>query len=222
MPARASSASSASSIIDSLRCQCGEMTTKLHSIDGMTWLLLAVVTLYIAMVNPSNTPAFFSNTAFKFVLFAFVAVVFVLEGPLVGTMFAIAMALPVVYSSLREGYENPFIENYDDANETEDSKEDDESDGDKEEKHGDNHEKHGDNEKHGDKDKLHEDSDSPEAMKSAPSTKSNGANEHADDDTDGTDDKETSSAPPTLSTASDEPEGAPPVTESWCNFANVF
>jgi hypothetical protein len=85
----------------------------------MSWALLAVVTVYIALVNPSNTPAFFSNTWFKLVLFAFVIVVFVLEGPLVGTMFAIAMVLPVVYSSLREGYENPFIERYEDLVENE-------------------------------------------------------------------------------------------------------
>lgn len=181
------------------------MTTKLQDVDGMTWLLLAVVTLYIAMVNPSNTPAFFSNTAFKFVLFAFVAAVFVLEGPLVGTMFAIAMALPVVYSSLREGYENPFIENYDDANETDDSKEDDEAEGE------------GDK----DDDKEQGGSDSTEVVKSsAPSTNSNGAEADEDDE----DNKNEDSAPPAPpgTVTSDEPEGAPPVTESWCNFANVF
>lgn len=121
MPSRASSSSASPAVnasdtglLESLRCQCGEMCTKLQGVGGMSWALLAVVTVYIALVNPSNTPAFFSNTWFKLVLFAFVIVVFVLEGPLVGTMFAIAMVLPVVYSSLREGYENPFIERYED------------------------------------------------------------------------------------------------------------
>ena len=129
MPSRASSSSapraspvaneygSDAGLMESLRCQCGEMCTKLQGVGGMSWALLAVVTVYIALVNPSNTPAFFSNTWFKLVLFAFVIVVFVLEGPLVGTMFAIAMVLPIVYSSLREGYENPFIERYEGAGE---------------------------------------------------------------------------------------------------------
>lgn len=76
----------------------------LQGICPLSWVLLTIVTLYIALVNPSNTPAFFSNSVFKFVLFAFVVIVYVLEGPLIGTMFAIAMVLPVVYSSMREGY----------------------------------------------------------------------------------------------------------------------
>ena len=99
------------------------MCSKLSQVDTMSWVLLTVVSLYIAMVNPSNTPAFFSNPVFKFILFAFVAVVFVLEGPLVGTLFGIAMVLPVVYSSLREGYQNPFIERYNDGEKEEEGKE---------------------------------------------------------------------------------------------------
>ena len=95
------------------------MYSKLSQVDTMSWVLLTVVSLYIAMVNPSNTPTFFSNPVFKFVLFAFVAVVFILEGPLVGTLFGIAMVLPVVYSSLREGYQNPFIERYEEKKDDE-------------------------------------------------------------------------------------------------------
>ena len=104
------------------------MCSKLSEVDTMSWVLLTVVSLYIAMVNPSNTPAFFSNPVFKFVLFAFVAVVFVLEGPLVGTLFGIAMVLPVVYSSLREGYQNPFIERYEEEKTEEDGEEDTDED----------------------------------------------------------------------------------------------
>ena len=109
------------------------MYSKLSQVDTMSWVLLTVVSLYIAMVNPSNTPTFFSNPVFKFVLFAFVAVVFILEGPLVGTLFGIAMVLPVVYSSLREGYQNPFIERYeekkdDETEEGEDDTEEEEDD----------------------------------------------------------------------------------------------
>ena len=128
-----SSSSSSSDMMNSLQQQCSEMYSKLSQVDTMSWVLLTVVSLYIAMVNPSNTPTFFSNPVFKFVLFAFVAVVFILEGPLVGTLFGIAMVLPVVYSSLREGYQNPFIERYeekkdDETEEGEDDTEEEEDD----------------------------------------------------------------------------------------------
>jgi hypothetical protein len=132
-----SSSSSSSDMMNSLQQQCSEMYSKLSQVDTMSWVLLTVVSLYIAMVNPSNTPTFFSNPVFKFVLFAFVAVVFILEGPLVGTLFGIAMVLPVVYSSLREGYQNPFIERYEekkDDDETEEGEDDTEEEEDDVEK----------------------------------------------------------------------------------------
>ena len=174
----------------------------------MTWGLLAVVTLYISMVNPSNTPAFFSNTVFKFVLFAFVAVVFVLEGPLVGTMFAIAMALPVIYSSLREGYENPFIENYadDDANEVDDS-------------HDDHDDKDDDDAEKGD------DANDGKGKDAHTDAKQDHKNDHDNDhknDHDHNTDSSNSKNSNNKDTDKDEPEGSPPVTETWCNYANVF
>lgn len=180
------------------------MCGKLQGVDGMTWVLLAVVTLYISMVNPSNTPAFFSNTAFKFVLFAFVAVVFVLEGPLVGTMFAIAMALPVIYSSLREGYENPFIENYadDDANEVDDSHDDEDKDGDEEK---------GDDANGGQD--AHTDSKPTDAKAKQDHDNDKDHDDHASPSSKKSNNKDTDK---------DEPEGSPPVTETWCNYANVF
>ena len=112
------------SLSDSLSQQGSEMLVKLRCVGTLSWVLLAIVTLYISLVNPSNTPAFFSNGIFKFVLFAFVVVVYVLEGPLIGTMFAIAMVLPVIYSSMREGYDNPFIEGYHPGSDEADSDDD--------------------------------------------------------------------------------------------------
>jgi hypothetical protein len=109
------SASSSAASSPSFAQQGGHMLAKLKGVGTMSWVLLAIVTLYIALVNPSNTPSFFSNSVFKFGLFAFVVVVYVLEGPLIGTLFAIAMTIPVIYSSMREGYANPFIENYADT-----------------------------------------------------------------------------------------------------------
>lgn len=86
------------------------MLNSLRSVDPWSYVVMGLIALYIALVNPSNTPAFFSNPVFKFVLFAFVAIVCVLEGSCIGVLFAVAMALPVVYSSMREGYANPFLE----------------------------------------------------------------------------------------------------------------
>jgi len=82
----------------------------LRNVDPLTYIVLVVISLYIALTNPSNTPAIFSNPIFKFVLFVCVALVCLLEGSVIGVLFAVAMALPVVYSSLREGYANPFVE----------------------------------------------------------------------------------------------------------------
>lgn len=86
------------------------MLRTISNVDPLTYVVLAVIALYIALTNPSNTPVIFSNPVFKFVLFAFVALVCLLEGSAIGVLFAVAMALPVVYSSLREGYANPFVE----------------------------------------------------------------------------------------------------------------
>lgn len=212
---RSSSASSASSsdVMKSLQQQCAEMGTKLNGVDTMSWVLLAVVTFYIAMVNPSNTPAFFSNTVFKFVLFAFVAIVFVLEGPLVGTMLGIAMMLPVVYSSLREGYQNPFIERYADEDDEEDKKV-----------------KKADGE-----DEDIEDVEADEDMEGVEDVE--GA-EGVEDEEDAeiamqVDEKRSTDSPDTDPTAklqkmlddaspSAEPTGAEPKTETWRNFASVF
>ena len=66
MPSRSSRSSSVESVesvetnqtdsglLESLRCQCGDMCAKLQNVGGMSWALLAVVTVYIALVNPSN------------------------------------------------------------------------------------------------------------------------------------------------------------------------
>jgi hypothetical protein len=64
-----------------------------------------VIVVYIAIATPQNTPSFFRYSLVRFVLFAFVVVVLVTEGPVVGTMFALAMALPIIYSSIEpEGF----------------------------------------------------------------------------------------------------------------------
>ena len=101
------------------------MLNSLRSVDPWSYVVMGLIALYIALVNPSNTPAFFSNPVFKFVLFAFVAIVCVLEGSCIGVLFAVAMALPVVYSSMREGYANPFLEAFDSCTHPASSEEDD-------------------------------------------------------------------------------------------------
>ena len=103
------------------------MLNSLRSVDPWSYVVMGLIALYIALVNPSNTPAFFSNPVFKFVLFAFVAIVCVLEGSCIGVLFAVAMALPVVYSSMREGYANPFLEAFGANDHPANSEEDDES-----------------------------------------------------------------------------------------------
>ena len=90
------------------------MLNTLRNVDPLSYVVLVVIALYIALVNPSNTPAIFSNPIFKFVLFVFVGLVCILEGSAIGVLCAVAMAWPVVYSSLREGYENPFVEGFED------------------------------------------------------------------------------------------------------------
>lgn len=81
-------------------------------LDWVTLATLTVLTIFVAFVNPSNTPPIFSNTLFKTALFAFVSVVLLLDRSAIGVMFAVAMVLPIVYSALREGYSNPFVENF--------------------------------------------------------------------------------------------------------------
>lgn len=103
------------------------MLNTLRNVDPLSYVVLVVIALYIALVNPSNTPAIFSNPIFKFVLFVFVGLVCILEGSAIGVLFAVAMALPVVYSSLREGYENPFVEGFEDDHSP--TAEDDEQEG---------------------------------------------------------------------------------------------
>lgn len=77
-------------------------TLQLHK----KWFSIAVLILYIAFVNPANTPTYFSKTAVKFSLFAIATVVFIVSGPLVGTVFAIAMVFPVIYSTLQVADDN--------------------------------------------------------------------------------------------------------------------
>ena len=103
------------------------MLNTLRNVDPLSYVVLVVIALYIALVNPSNTPAIFSNPIFKFVLFVFVGLVCILEGSAIGVLFAVAMALPVVYSSLREGYANPFVEGFEDDHSP--TAEDDEQEG---------------------------------------------------------------------------------------------
>ena len=202
MPSRASSSSASPAVnasdtglLESLRCQCGEMCTKLQGVGGMSWALLAVVTVYIALVNPSNTPAFFSNTWFKLVLFAFVIVVFVLEGPLVGTMFAIAMVLPVVYSSLREGYENPFIERYEDSVENE-------------------------KEKNTQTQVVADENGQNENGQDENGQNENGQDENGQDENGQDEDVEAVEDPENYVQLNNKPSGVH--LESWCNYASVF
>ena len=111
-PTMPSSSSSFSSLSKSFTSQGQKMLNTLRNVDPLSYVVLVVIALYIALVNPSNTPAIFSNPIFKFVLFVFVGLVCILEGSAIGVLFAVAMALPVVYSSLREGYANPFVEGF--------------------------------------------------------------------------------------------------------------
>lgn len=95
------------------RASTSSLTTilaKLKSIDALTWAVLAVIVVYIAIANPQNTPGVFRNPIVRFILFSFVVVVYLLEDPVVGTMFALAMLLPVVYSSVKtnEGFQTEW------------------------------------------------------------------------------------------------------------------
>ena len=108
--ARASSASiSTSRFTSSLASQGAALVRKLKQTDGLTWAVLAAIVLYVAVASPANTPTIFRNSLFRIVVFAFVVVVFLVEGPVIGTMFALAMLLPIVYSSMgaaQEGFED--------------------------------------------------------------------------------------------------------------------
>lgn len=107
--ARASS-SSASRFTSGLASQGAALVGKLKQTDGLTWAVLAAIVLYVAVASPANTPTIFRNSLFRFVVFAFAVVVFLVEGPVIGTMFALAMLLPIVYSSMgatQEGFEDP-------------------------------------------------------------------------------------------------------------------
>jgi len=106
--ARASS-SSASRFTSGLASHGAALVGKLKQTDGLTWAVLAAIVLYVAVASPANTPAIFRNSLFRFVVFAFAVVVFLVEGPVIGTMFALAMLLPIVYSSMgaaQEGFED--------------------------------------------------------------------------------------------------------------------
>ena len=114
----ARSSSSKSTILS----QGQDILNKLQSVDPLSWAVLAVIVVYIAVARPSNTPSIFKNSFFRLVVFALVAVVFVVEGPMIGTMFALAMLLPVVYSNMQhtsEGF------NEDDDNENNESDDED-------------------------------------------------------------------------------------------------
>ena len=108
--ARASSTSiSTSRFTSSLASQGAALVRKLKQTDGLTWAVLAAIVLYVAVASPANTPTIFRNSLFRIVVFAFVVVVFLVEGPVIGTMFALAMLLPIVYSSMgaaQEGFED--------------------------------------------------------------------------------------------------------------------
>ena len=125
------------------------MLNTLRNVDPLSYVVLVVIALYIALVNPSNTPAIFSNPIFKFVLFVFVGLVCILEGSAIGVLFAVAMALPVVYSSLREGYANPFVEGFEENDGSEVVSDDEDDSSQPRKKHARNH-KHPGNHKHHD------------------------------------------------------------------------
>ena len=90
-----------SSTKSSIPSQSSDLLSKLQSVDAMSWAVLAVIVVYVAVASPSNTPSVFKNSLFRLVVFAFVVVVFVVEGPMIGTMFALAMVLPIVYSNMQ-------------------------------------------------------------------------------------------------------------------------
>lgn len=93
------------SLLSDLQKQSAAAVSKVKSLDALTLAVLGVIVVYIAIATPQNTPSFFRYSLVRFVLFAFVVVVLVTEGPVVGTMFALAMALPVIYSSVEpEGF----------------------------------------------------------------------------------------------------------------------
>jgi hypothetical protein len=93
------------SLLSDLQKQSAAAVSKVKSLDALTLAVLGVIVVYIAIATPQNTPSFFRYSLVRFVLFAFVVVVLVTEGPVVGTMFALAMALPIIYSSIEpEGF----------------------------------------------------------------------------------------------------------------------
>ena len=95
------------SLLSDLQKQSAAAVSKVKSLDALTLAVLGVIVVYIAIATPQNTPSFFRYSLVRFVLFAFVVVVLVTEGPVVGTMFALAMALPVIYSSIEpEGFKD--------------------------------------------------------------------------------------------------------------------
>ena len=107
MTRSSSSSVTASSLASNLASQGKELLAKLKQTDGLTWAVLAAIVIYVAVASPVNTPTIFRNSLFRFFLFAFVVVVFLVEGPVIGTMFALAMLLPIVYSSMgtvQEGF----------------------------------------------------------------------------------------------------------------------
>lgn len=106
----------------SILSQSQEVFSKLQSVDPLSWAVLAVIVVYVAVARPSNTPSIFKNSLFRLVVFVFVAIVFIVEGPMIGTMFALAMILPVIYSNLQnpsEGFNEGITED-EDINDEED------------------------------------------------------------------------------------------------------
>ena len=61
--------------------------------------------VYIALVNPQNTPPFFRSAAFKVCIFAAVCIVISFDTQ-IGFAFGLAMVLSVGYSHMRETKEN--------------------------------------------------------------------------------------------------------------------
>lgn len=117
------SSSSTSRFTSSLASQGTALVSKLKQTDGLTWAVLAAIVLYVAVASPANTPTIFRNSLFRFFVFAFVVIVFLVEGPVIGTLFALAMLLPIVYSSMgaavQEGFEdheNSYVVSEEDDN----------------------------------------------------------------------------------------------------------
>lgn len=111
-----------SSLKSSVLSQGQVLMSKLQNIDPLSWAVIAVIVVYIAVARPSNTPSVFKNSLFRLVVFAFVAVVFIVEGPMIGTMFALAMLLPVVYSNV-QSYSEGFYEDMADEDTAEEEEE---------------------------------------------------------------------------------------------------